>query len=105
VVTFRVRVAEHGVHDAAHEGVHEGVHDDQVGLSEIEERILRACATDSQAASAPLKVLGYPSRTRNFRNAIAGLLERQLLGMTEPGKSRSKNQMYFLTRKGRTAIK
>ncbi|WP_462269875.1 Fic family protein [Desulfobacter sp.] len=72
------------------------VHDD---LSETAQKILNVC---KKALSGPelLGILGYKSRTRNFRIAMADLMERDLIEMTLPETPKSKNQKYRLTQSG-----
>ncbi|WP_246293874.1 DUF6079 family protein [Desulfobacter latus] len=55
-----------------------------------------------KALSGPelLGILGYKSRTRNFRIAMADLMERDLIEMTLPETPKSKNQKYRLTQSG-----
>lgn len=87
-------------HEGVHERVYEGVHDD---LSEIARKILQAC---EKIVSVPeiLENLGYKSRSRNFRTAVADLLEKEFIEITLPDTPRSKNQKYRLTQTGKPVV-
>jgi len=76
-------------HDRAHEP-----------MTAVEIGILSACAAVPRSASELLEVLGYRSRTGNFKRAVAGLVRRGLLAMTIPEKPRVRAQRYRLTRAG-----
>lgn len=81
-------------HDEAHEA-----HDEAHDLADTDKRILEACA----AKSTPelLEILGYRTRTGNFKRAMNRLCEElKLLEPTLPDAARSKNQKYRLTPKG-----
>ncbi|MCG8549037.1 MAG: hypothetical protein MI799_01395 [Desulfobacterales bacterium] len=75
---------------------HDVVHDD---LSETAQKILNICKK-ALSGSELLGILGYKSRTRNFRLAMADLLEKDLIEMTLPETPKSKNQKYRLTQSG-----
>ena len=81
-------------------GVHVGVHDQFSGMPI---KILDCCQRPSSTPDI-LKVLGYKTRTRNFRKALDNLIEKQLIEMTIPNKPRSKNQRYRLTEKGKAYL-
>jgi len=52
-----------------------------------------------------LDILGYKTRTGNFKKAMNRLLdELELLEKTLPQATRSKNQKYRLTTKGRQVL-
>ena len=94
-------VPRSGVHDGVHDEVHDEVHE----LTDTEEKILRACRDAPKSASALLQILGYNSRTGNFRKAMNRLCESAgLLEPTLPDAPRSKNQKYRLTAKGRELL-
>lgn len=76
-------------HDEAHEP-----------MSNIERRILKACLDESKSTPDLLHVLGYKTRTGNFKRALARLLVLGCLERTIPDMPRSKNQRYRLTKKG-----
>ncbi len=82
--------------DKAHDKAHDEAHDK---LNETEMKILQACKT---AMSTPelLKILGYKSRTGNYKNALTSLLEAELIEMTIPESPRSKSQKYIISAKG-----
>ncbi|NQV34260.1 MAG: putative DNA binding domain-containing protein [Phycisphaeraceae bacterium] len=92
-------------HDEVHDEVQDEVHDEVHDVSETEWQILNACAPHPQSTQEILKVLGYESRTGNFRVALARLLnERNALERTIPEAPRSKKQQYRLTEKGRKLL-
>ena len=66
-------------------------------MTTVEISILSACATVPRSASELLEMLGYRSRTGNFKKAVAGLIRRCLLAMTIPEKPRARVQRYRLT--------
>lgn len=80
------------VHDEAHDEAH-------VKLNETELKILRYCR---KAKSTPelLDMLGYKSRTGNYKSALSNLLESTFLEMTLPESPRSKAQKYIISEKG-----
>jgi ATP-dependent DNA helicase RecG len=89
-------------HDEAHDGAHDEAHDeDHIALTDIEQRILTACLDEPQGTSQLLELLGYSSRTGNFKKALSRLLEEGLLERTIPEAPRSKQQKYRLTKRGR----
>lgn len=77
-------------HDKAH-----------VSFTEVEEGILKACLEATRSTPELLGMLGYESRTGNFKKAIAHLLVTGDLERTLPNAPRSKRQKYRLTAKGR----
>jgi len=85
----------------AHEA-HDGAHEP---MSEIEQRILLACLDAPQNTPELLALLGYESRTGNFKKALSRLMNLACLEMTIPDKPRSKKQKYRLTEKGRKVLK
>jgi len=88
----------HEAHDGAHDEAHEP-------LSEIEQRILLACLDAPQNTRELLALLGYESRTGNFKKTLSRLLDLAFLEMTIPDKPRSKKQKYRLTERGRKLLK
>ena len=84
-----------------HDEAHDEAHDE---LNETEVKIIQACKT---AMSTPelLKVLGYTSRTGNYKNALANLLEAKLIEMTIPESPRSRSQKYITSEKGIELLK
>lgn len=78
-------------------GGHDGGHD----LSATELRILLAVATQPKNTSQLASELGYSGRTRNLRDALARLLQAELIAHTIPDKPRSKNQKVRITNQGR----
>ncbi len=74
-------------------------------LLETERSILKACQGTPQSAQELLDILGYKTRTGNFKKAMNRLLdELELLEKTLPQATRSKNQKYRLTAKGRQVL-
>ena len=84
---------ERGVHDEAHEG-------SAANLSATERRILSACGEGPQKTSELLGILGYKSRTGNFKRSINRLLDLRILERTLESAPRSRNQRYRLTELG-----
>jgi ATP-dependent DNA helicase RecG len=80
-------------------------HDEAHDLSETEWAILKACRSAPQGVSDLLIVLGYKTRTGNFKKAMLRLEESlSLLEKTLPDSPRSKNQKYRLTAKGKKVV-
>ena len=77
-------------HDEAHEEAHEP-------MTEVEKIIMTACAQSPQSTPDLLRMLGYKSRTGNFKRALSRLLDMGLLEMTNPQKPRTRNQRYRST--------
>ncbi len=100
-----VRIAEKavsGIEPASQIRAHDEAHDEAHDLNETEWQILRACSKGPQSTPNLLQILGYKSRTGNFKKALARLLdERGALEKTLPGAPKSKNQQYRLTELGR----
>ena len=86
----------------AHEEAHEEAHEP---MSMAEQIILAACRNGPVSTPELLKALGYRTRTGNFKNALARLIKRGALTMTQPEKPRAKNQRYRLTETGRALLK
>lgn len=84
-------------HDKAHDEAYEP-------MSKIEQRILHACLDAPQNTPELLALLGYESRTGNFKKALSRLMDLACLEMTIPDKPRSKKQKYRLTEKGRKLL-
>lgn len=85
----------------AHDEAHDEAHD---RISDIERKILSACADRPQSTPDLLSVLGYGNRTGNLKKALVRMRTLELLELTIPGKPRSKNQRYRITNKGRKRI-
>ena len=79
------------INDSTNDGVHDGVHDDS-----MRGRLLQLCQNGPKGAPELLSELGLASRSRNFRNALADLLNSGQLEMSIPDRPRSKNQKYRL---------
>ncbi|MDI9571043.1 MAG: hypothetical protein QM278_10055 [Pseudomonadota bacterium] len=73
-------------------------------MSEIEQRILHACSDAPQTTPELLALLGYESRTGNFKKALSRLMDLAYLEMTIPDRPRSKNQKYRLADAGRQVL-
>ncbi len=91
-----------GAHDEAHVAAHDEAHEP---MTEIERKLLAACAQGPMSSPGLLQAAGYRSRTGNFKKALAWLLSEGLLEMTLPDKPRSRSQRYRLTAKGRRFLK
>ncbi len=102
LVLRRPEGARSEVHDQAHDEAHDEAHEP---ISDIERRILQTCLEHPRSTHDLLGALGYETRTGNFKNALAHILEAGLLEMTLPDRPRSKNQRYRLTDKGRRWLK
>ena len=79
--------------DEAHDNVaNDEAHDNQLQkkLSETELQILELC-TNPKKTSDLLNLLGYSTRTGNFKSALRHLLKNNLIQMTIPESPRSKN--------------
>ncbi|MFZ4618684.1 MAG: ATP-binding protein, partial [Rectinemataceae bacterium] len=85
-------------HDEAHEA-HDEAHDP---ISLPEQLILSACLEGPRSAPELLNMLGYVSRTGNFKRSLKKLIGADLLQMSIPDSPRSKKQKYRLTDKGRS---
>ena len=89
----------------AHDEAHNEAHDEAHELSKTEKQILIACEQYAQSTPELLDILGYKSRTGNFKKALSRLLEDlAALERTLPDAVRSKNQKYRITRKGRELL-
>lgn len=84
-------------HDEAHDEAHEP-------MTEIELKLLAACAQEPKSTPDLLKILGYRSRTGNYKKALSRLLSRGFLDMTNPEKPRAKNQRYRIASRGREML-
>ncbi|MBM4083201.1 MAG: hypothetical protein FJ272_00250, partial [Planctomycetes bacterium] len=93
--------AHEEAHDEAHDEAHEEAHD---RISDIQRKILSACADKPQSTPDLLALLGYGSRTGNLKKALARMRTVGFLELTIPDKPRSKNQRYRLTTTGRRAL-
>jgi len=83
-----------------HDGGHDGGHD----LSANEKRILAFCSNDPATSDEIHLNLGYKTRTRNVREALARLLARGLIEHTLPDKPKSKKQKYRITSSGKQVL-
>lgn len=88
---------EVAAHDEAHDEAHEP-------MTEIELKLLSACAQNPKNSPDLLLIIGYRSRTGNFKKALSRLLSQRLLEMTNPQKPRAKNQRYRITLRGREML-
>ncbi|KPA15185.1 transcriptional regulator [Candidatus Magnetomorum sp. HK-1] len=80
-------------HDEAHDQLYKK-------LSETELQILELCITPKKTSDL-LNLLGYSSRTGNFKSALRHLLKNNLIQMTIPESPRSKKQKYEISHKGK----
>lgn len=88
-------------HDEAHDEAHDKAHE----LSKTENQILIACEQCARSTPELLDILGYKSRTGNFKKALSHLLgDLAALERTLPDAVRSKNQKYRITSKGRELL-
>ena len=95
------RRAHDEAHDKAHDEAHDEAHDQSaVNLSATERRILNACGEGPRKASELMEVLGYKSRTGNFKKSLNRLLDLRVLERTLRDAPRSRNQRYRLTELG-----
>ncbi|WP_156915759.1 AlbA family DNA-binding domain-containing protein [Desulfatirhabdium butyrativorans] len=85
-------------HDEAHDEAHEP-------MTEVEQVIMTACAHSPQSTPDLLRMLGYKSRTGNFKRALSRLLAMGLLEMTNPQKPRARNQRYRSTHSGEEVLR
>jgi len=85
-------------HDEAHDEAHEP-------LTKVEREILAACAGEPQKTPDLLRLMGYSTRTGNFKKALTRLLALGRLEMTIPGKPRSSKQRYKTTALGRKVLR
>ncbi|MCB1144661.1 MAG: putative DNA binding domain-containing protein [Leptospiraceae bacterium] len=103
VMKQRLQTETQNHNSVDHDGVHDTnsvIHDgDHEGLNETELKILSACQSKKSTPEI-LKVLGYGSRTRNYRTALGKLIDNGLVLMTQPDKPRSKSQQYFISEQG-----
>ena len=80
-------------HDEAHEP-----------LTKVEREILAACAGEPQRTPDLLRLMGYSTRTGNFKKALTRLLALGRLEMTIPDKPRSSKQRYRICRRDVWAV-
>ena len=85
-------------HDEAHDRAHEPI-------SDIEHKLLAACADEPRSTPDLLRVLGYETRTGNFKIALRHVLTRGFLVMSVLDKPRSKHQRYCITPLGLEILK
>lgn len=81
-------------HDKAHEP-----------LTKVEREILAAFVGEPQRTPDLLRLMGYSTRTGNFKKALTRLLVLGRLEMTIPDKPRSSKQRYRTTALGRKALR
>lgn len=67
--------------------------------TEVLARMFQQRSQEAKSTPELLKILGYKSRTRNFRSALSRLLDLGLIKMTLPKTSRSKFQKYIVNKK------
>ncbi len=91
-------------HDEAHVDDQEAHDEAHVELNETEAKILQACL-EAKSTQELLGILGYKSRTGNYKAALANLLDHGLVEMTLPEIPRSKSQKYVLSEKGTRLLK
>jgi ATP-dependent DNA helicase RecG len=91
--TSPVQVEAQEAHVEAHDRAHEP-------MTAVDMSILTACAAVPRSASEQVEMLGYCSRTGNFKKAVAGLIWQGLLAMTIPEIPWARAQRYRLTRVG-----
>ena len=72
-----------------------------VELHETDEKILSLLKTQMLARSKLIALLGYNSRTGNFKRSLERLLALDFIEMTIPDKPKSRLQKYRLTETGR----
>ena len=74
-------------------------------MTKVEGEILAACAGEPQRTPDLLRLVGYSTRTGNFKKALARLLALGVLEMTIPDKPRSSKQCYRMTAEGKKMLK
>lgn len=89
VMQERFKHVKSEAHDEAHDG-----------LTETERQIINHCV---ESKSTP-ELLGYSSRTGNYKSALSNLLSGGYLEMTIPDSPRSKNQRYKSTLEGKRLV-
>jgi len=73
-------------------------------LTEVQQRIVEGCLEMVQSTSSLLDLLGYESRTGNFKKALSHLLKLGLVEQVLPNTPRSKKQQYRTTAKGKQVL-
>ncbi len=76
----------------------------QASLNKTEQQILKACTQGEKSSGELLDILGYETRTRNFRDALSHLLELGLIAYTIPDTPRHPDQKYKITEAGKRQI-
>jgi ATP-dependent DNA helicase RecG len=89
-------------HDEAHNEAHDEAHE---AMTEVEQVIMTACDQSPQSTPDLLRMLGYKSRTGNFKRALSRLLGIGLLEMTNPQKPRARNQRCRSTHLGEEVLR
>jgi ATP-dependent DNA helicase RecG len=77
----------------------------QEELNRTEYNILRACQDNPASSSELFRILGYKSRTGNFKRALQHLLEIDFLEMMIPDQKKSRNQKYQITHLGKSILR
>jgi len=88
-------------HAEAHVEAHAEAHEP---ITNIEEKILEACRDSPKSSPELLQILGYKTRTGNFKKALSRLMAINYLKMTLPKKPKSPNQKYWITPKGLSVL-
>ena len=84
---------------------HDEAHDEaNISLTEVQQRIVEGCLEMVQSTSSLLDLLGYESRTGNFKKALSHLLKLGLVEQVLPNTPRSKKQQYRTTAKGKQVL-
>lgn len=91
-------------HEEAHVDAGEAHEEAHVELNETELKILRSCR-EPKSSPELLEILGYKSRTGNYKLALTSLLNSGLIEMTIPESPRSKAQKYLLSERGSRVLK
>ncbi len=89
-------------HVGVHDGVYDGVYDQP--LSQTESNILNFIDIKSVTSRQIGIHFGYKVVTRNIKDALRRLLERNLIAYTIPDKPRSKLQQYKITPQGKSIL-
>ena len=100
VMQERFKHVKAEAHDEAHDEAHEKIQGD---MTETERQILNYCV-EPKSTPELLKLLGYSTRTGNYKSALSSLLAGGYLEMTIPGSPRSRNQKYKSTLKGKLLV-
>ncbi len=106
ILTLRRKAAQAGIKAKAHQAheAHAEAHEAHVVLTDIEKRIMAACLNGPKTTPDLLELVGYRSRTGNFKHSLARLQKLGYVEMTIPDKPRSSKQSYRLTANGHNAL-